>query len=189
MSRFSLVRPRGPRFAAALTSAQAAALLAVLLPSMALAQGKAKAPAAATAPSASAFDSTTLASLSWRNVGPFRGGRANAVAGIPSQPLTYFVGYTGGGVWRTDDAGLNWRNISDGFFRTGSIGAIAVAPSDPNVLYVGSGEFAVRGQSSTYGDGMYRSTDQGRTWSHIGLAASKQIAAVRVHPSNPDYAY
>ena len=199
MSRFSFVRPRGPRFPVARASVHAATLLAVLLPSVVLpsvvlpsalsAQGKGKAPAAAASPTASAFDSTTLASLSWRNVGPFRGGRANAVAGIPSQPLTYFAGYTGGGVWRTDDAGLNWRNISDGFFRTGSIGAIAVAPSDPNVLYVGSGEFAVRGQSSTYGDGMYRSTDQGRTWSHIGLAASKQIAAVRVHPTNPDYAY
>ena len=127
--------------------------------------------------------------MNWRNVGPFRGGRANAATGIPSQPLTYFAGYTGGGVWRTDDAGINWRNISDGFFKSSSIGAIAVAPSDPNVIYVGSGEFAVRGQSSTYGDGMYRSTDQGRTWSRIGLTNSKQISAVRVHPTNPDYAY
>ncbi len=112
-----------------------------------------------------------------------------AVAGIPSQPLTYFAGYTGGGVWRTDDAGINWRNISDGFFRSSSIGAIAVAPSDPNVIYVGTGEHAIRGQSSTYGDGMYRSTDQGRTWSKIGLDNSRQISAVRVHPTNPDIVY
>lgn len=112
-----------------------------------------------------------------------------AVAGIPSQPLTYFAGYTGGGVWRTDDAGINWRNISDGFFRSSSIGAIAVAPSDPNVIYVGTGEHAIRGQSSTYGDGMYRSTDQGRTWSKIGLDKSLQISAVRVHPTNPALVY
>ena len=84
---------------------------------------------------------------------------------------------------------INWRNISDGFFRSSSIGAIAVAPSDPNVIYVGTGEHAIRGQSSTYGDGMYRSTDQGRTWSKIGLDNSRQISAVRVHPTNPDIVY
>ena len=129
------------------------------------------------------------AELGWRNIGPSRGGRANAVAGIPSQPLTYFAGYTGGGIWRTDDAGLNWRNISDGFLRSSSIGAIAVAPSDPNVIYVGSGEHATRGQSSTYGDGVYRSTDQGRTWTNIGLVATRQISAVRVHPTDPNIVY
>jgi photosystem II stability/assembly factor-like uncharacterized protein len=141
-------------------------------------------PAAALAP-----DTTTFRTLQWRNIGPFRGGRAVAVAGVPSQPLTYFAGYTGGGLWRTDDAGLTWRNISDGWFGTGSIGAIAVAPSDPNVLWVGTGEHPIRGQSSTYGDGVYRSTDQGRTWTHVGLRASRQISALRVHPSNPDVAY
>nr|MCU0633370.1 glycosyl hydrolase [Gemmatimonadaceae bacterium] len=109
------------------------------------------------------IDSATFKPLAFRNVGPSRGGRANAITGIPSQPLTYFVGYTGGGLWRTDDAGITWRNISDGWFRTGSIGAIAVAPSDANVLYVGSGEHAPRGQSSSYGAGVYKSTDQGRT--------------------------
>ncbi len=112
-----------------------------------------------------------------------------AVAGIPSQPMTYFAGYTGGGLWRTDDAGNNWRNISDGFFKTSSVGAIAVAPSDPNVIYVGMGEHAIRGQSSTYGDGVYKSTDQGRTWTHIGLAATRQISAVRIHPTNPEVVY
>ncbi len=136
-----------------------------------------------------AQDSATFAAKPWRNVGPWRGGRADAVAGIPSMPMTYFVGYTGGGLWRTDDAGIDWRNISDGFFKTSSVGAIAVAPSDPNVIYVGMGEHAVRGQSSTYGDGMYRSTDQGRTWTHIGLAATKQISQVRIHPNNPDVVY
>jgi photosystem II stability/assembly factor-like uncharacterized protein len=103
--------------------------------------------------------------------------------------MTYFAGYTGGGLWRTDDGGINWRNISDGFFRMSSVGAIAVAPSDPNVLYVGMGEHAVRGQSSSYGDGVYRSTDQGRTWAHVGLAPTRQISAVRIHPTDPDIVY
>ena len=176
-----------PILALTLFSSVSASVSTSLCTSALSAQAKPKATAATA--SASTFDSTTFTAMNWRNVGPFRGGRANAATGIPSQPLTYFAGYTGGGVWRTDDAGINWRNISDGFFKSSSIGAIAVAPSDPNVIYVGSGEFAVRGQSSTYGDGMYRSTDQGRTWSRIGLTNSKQISAVRVHPTNPDYAY
>lgn len=129
------------------------------------------------------------ASMGWRNIGPSRGGRSVAVSGVPGQPLTFFAGYTGGGLWRTDDAGIGWRNISDGQFTSGSIGAIAVAPSDPNVIYVGTGEHAVRGQSSPYGDGVYRSTDQGRTWTNVGLAATRQISAVRVHPADPNLVY
>ena len=144
---------------------------------------------AARGVTAGAYDSSAFRALQWRLVGPFRGGRANAVAGVPSQPLVYYAGYTGGGVWKTDNAGATWKNVSDGFFRTGSIGAIAVAESDPNVIYVGSGEHAVRGQSSSYGDGMYKSTDAGRTWTRIGLADTKQIAQVRVHPTNPDLVY
>jgi photosystem II stability/assembly factor-like uncharacterized protein len=146
----------------------------------------------ATAPAAArpaVLDTAAFRAMQWRNIGPFRGGRANASAGIPSQPLTYFAGYTGGGLWRTDDAGINWRNVSDGSFRTGSIGAIAVAPSDPNVIYVGTGEEAIRGQSSSYGDGVYRSTDQGRTWTNVGLRATRQISAVRVHPTDPNVVY
>ena len=127
--------------------------------------------------------------MQWRSIGPFRGGRANAIAGVSGQPYVYYAGYTGGGVWKTDDAGHSWRNISDGFFRTSSIGAIAVAESDPNVVYAGTGEHAVRGQSSSYGDGVYKSTDAGKTWRHIGLAATKQIAQVRVHPANPEIVY
>ncbi len=134
-------------------------------------------------------DTTIFSATSWRNIGPWRGGRSVAVAGIASQPLTYFAGYTGGGVWRTDNGGQTWRNISDGHFKTGSIGAIAVAPSDANVIYVGTGEHAIRGQSSTYGDGVYKSTDQGRTWRKVGLDATRQISAVRIHPQNPDVVY
>jgi photosystem II stability/assembly factor-like uncharacterized protein len=134
-------------------------------------------------------DSILYRAMQYRTIGPFRGGRADAAAGVPSQPLVYYAGYTGGGVWKTENAGHSWRNISDGFFRTGSIGAIAVAASDPNVIYVGSGEHPVRGQSSSYGDGMYRSTDAGRSWTRIGLDATKQISQVRVHPTNPDLVY
>ena len=161
-------------------------LPALLLLGPVLASAQPRGAAAAPRP-----DSTyrEVAGLSWRNIGPSRGGRANAVAGIPSKPLTYFAGYTGGGLWRTDDAGLSWKNISDGQFKTSSIGAIAVAASDANVLYVGTGEHAIRGQSSTYGDGVYKSTDQGRTWVNIGLAATRQISAVRIHPANPDVVY
>ena len=156
-------------------------LVLVLVPSLGIAQAR----------TASRPDSTLrdYAALGWRNIGPSRGGRSVAVSGIAGQPLTYFAGYTGGGLWRTDDAGLNWRNISDGQFRTSSIGAIAVAPSDANVIYVGSGEHAIRGQSSTYGDGVYKSTDQGRTWTNVGLAATRQISAVRVHPTDPNVVY
>jgi photosystem II stability/assembly factor-like uncharacterized protein len=146
-------------------------------------------PATVATPVAAPFDSSAFRALQWRNIGPFRGGRANAVTGVPSQPLTYYAGYTGGGVWKTEDAGVTWRNISDGFFRTSSIGAIAVAESDPNVVYVGTGEHAVRGQSSSFGDGVYKSTDAGKTWTHVGLNATRQISAVRVHPRNPDLVY
>jgi photosystem II stability/assembly factor-like uncharacterized protein len=127
--------------------------------------------------------------MQWRNIGPFRGGRANAVAGVTGQPRVYYAGYTGGGVWKTEDAGNSWRNVSDGFFRSASIGAIGVAESDPNVVYVGTGEHAVRGQSSSYGDGVYKSTDAGKTWTRLGLEATKQISRVHVHPSDPDVVY
>jgi len=163
----------------------AAGVAVAIFPAGAQRRAAAATPAAAGA----AFDTSAFRALRWRNVGPYRGGRANAAAGIATQPMTYFAGYTGGGLWRTDDAGITWRNISDGWFRTSSIGSIAVAPSDPNVLYVGTGEEAIRGQSSTYGDGVYRSTDQGRTWANVGLTATRQISAVRVHPTDANVVY
>ena len=128
-------------------------------------------------------------SLHWRNIGPFRGGRANAISGVVGQDQVYYVGYTGGGVWKTEDGGINWRNISDGFFKVGSIGAIAVSESDPNVVYAGTGEHAVRGVMTSFGDGVYKSTDAGKTWKNIGLMNSRHISNIVIHPSNPDVVY
>jgi photosystem II stability/assembly factor-like uncharacterized protein len=127
--------------------------------------------------------------LRWRNVGPFRGGRATAVAGVAGQPRTFFMGTAGGGVWKTVDSGLIWENVSDGFLKTSSVGAIAVAVSDPNVVYVGMGEACVRDVTTTHGDGVYKSTDAGKTWTHLGLETTRHIAEVRVHPRNPDLVY
>ena len=127
--------------------------------------------------------------MKWRNIGPFRGGRSVAAAGVPGQPLKYYFGSTGGGVWKTEDGGNSWKNISDKFFKTGSVGAIAVAESDPNVIYVGMGEGCIRGVTTSYGDGVYKSTDAGKTWAHMGLEKTLQISAVRVHPKNPDVVF
>lgn len=132
---------------------------------------------------------SSLRALRWRNIGPFRGGRSVAVSGVVRDPLVYYMGTTGGGVWKTFDAGATWQNISDGFFTTGSVGAIAVSESDPNVVFVGTGEHAPRGVMTSYGDGVYKSTDAGKTWKKVGLALTRHIAAIRIHPSNPDVVY
>ena len=129
-----------------------------------------------------------LNSLKFRQIGPFRGGRSVAVAGVPSQPDTYYFGAVGGGVFKTTDSGLSWVPVSDGQFKTGSVGALAVADSDPNVIYAGMGEACVRG-NATHGDGVYKSVDAGRTWRNVGLEDSYHIGAVRVHPKNPDIVY
>ncbi|MFY9342952.1 MAG: glycosyl hydrolase [Planctomycetota bacterium] len=125
--------------------------------------------------------------LDWRLVGPFRGGRVAAVCGIAGDRDTYWMGATGGGVWKTSDAGKTWKNVSDGTFG-GSIGAVAVAPSNPDVVYVGGGEKTWRGNVSS-GDGMWKSTDAGKTWTFAGLPDSRHISRVRVHPKNPDLVY
>ncbi len=129
-----------------------------------------------------------LKNLQYRLVGPFRGGRVVAVAGVPSQPNVYYFGATGGGVWKSSDSGNNWENVSDGFFKTGSVGAIAVADSDPNIVYVGMGETPVRGNVS-HGDGIYKSLDAGKTWKNIGLTDTRQIGKIRINPKNPDIVY
>jgi photosystem II stability/assembly factor-like uncharacterized protein len=143
--------------------------------------------AAAAAPTA-AVDKSLLAGLEWRSIGPYRGGRSVAVAGVPSQPYTYYFGGTGGGVFKTTDGGTTWQPITDGQIGTGSVGAIAVADSDPNVVYVGMGEACIRGNVS-HGDGVYKSTDAGKTWTHVGLRETEQVGKIRVHPTNPDLVY
>ena len=132
------------------------------------------------------FDSASFSALAWRTIGPFRGGRVVAVAGVPQQPRTFYFGSVGGGVWKTTDGGERWTNITDGQLRTSSVGAIAVAPSDPNVIYVGMGEHAIRGVMTSHGDGVYKSTDAGRTWRHMGLDRTRHISKVRVHPTDPE---
>jgi|CXWL01.1.fsa_nt_gi photosystem II stability/assembly factor-like uncharacterized protein len=127
--------------------------------------------------------------VKWRSIGPFRGGRAVAGTGVVGDPRTYYMGTTGGGVWKTSDMGISWRNVSDGYFDTTTIGAIAVAPSDANVVYVGTGEHAIRGVMTHSGDGVYRSTDAGKTWTKVGLEPTRHIARIAVHPTNPDLVY
>ena len=124
--------------------------------------------------------------LNWRNIGPFRGGRSVASTGVLKHPNIFYMGSTGGGVWKTEDYGIHWSNISDGFFNTGTVGAIAVSESDPNVVVVGMGEHAARGVMTSMGDGVYKSEDSGMTWKHIGLDFSRHISNIEIHPSNPD---
>ena len=131
------------------------------------------------------YDPALYSAMEFRNIGPFRGGRATAVAGVVQDPMTYYMGATGG-VYKTENAGESWANVSDGFFNTASVGAITVSESDPNVVYVGMGEAPVRGVMTSHGDGMYKSTDGGKTWSHLGLEKTRHISKVVVHPNNPD---
>ncbi len=132
--------------------------------------------------------SRNFKSLRWRLIGPFRGGRVDAVAGDPTKPLVFYFGAVNGGVWKSANAGMSWENITDGRTDISSVGAITVAPSDPNVIYVGTGESQLR-EDLTYGSGVYRSTDGGVTWTSLGLSDTHQITTIRVHPNNPDIAY
>lgn len=133
-------------------------------------------------------DPALFGGLQWRSIGPYRGGRVTAVAGHVSHPHTFYMGATGGGVWKTTDAGHSWQNISDGYFETGSIGAIEVAESDPDVIYVGTGSAAIR-SNVIVGRGVYRSADAGRTWTHVGLRDAGQIGAIEIHPRDPNVAF
>lgn len=133
------------------------------------------------------YDEKLYNALEWRSIGPYRGGRSAAVTGVPGKPNLFYMGATGGGVWRTTDAGNTWANISDGFFGS-SIGAVAVSEWDNNVMYVGQGEGTVRGNVS-YGHGIWKSTDAGKTWAFSGLKDSKHIPRIRIHPKNPDMVY
>ena len=139
--------------------------------------------------SAPAVAPSLYQALQWRNIGPFRAGRTTAVAGVADQPSVFYIGSSGGGIWKTENAGMSWHNVSDGFFDVGAIGAIAVAPSDSRVIYAGTGEASIRGQTTSPGDGIYKSTDAGKTWVHLGLAATRHIAAIAIDPADPDTVY
>ena len=133
-------------------------------------------------------DPSFYANLKWRNIGPQRGGRSLGCAGSPGRPNEYYFGATGGGLWKTVDAGQNWFPVTDGQVKSSSVGAVAVAETNPDIVYIGMGETQLRG-SITQGDGVYKSTDAGKTWRHLGLKETQAISRVRVHPTNPDIVY
>lgn len=137
---------------------------------------------------AQTYEPTALAALQYRVVGPNRGGRSLCSAGSPSRPLEYFFGAVGGGLWKTSDGGLNWKPVTDGQIKSSSIGSCAVAESNPDVVWIGMGETQFRG-NIMQGDGLYKSTDAGKTWKHAGLGQIQAFARVRVHPTNPDIVY
>src|SRR6266849_1473961 len=135
-----------------------------------------------------AYNPALWSGMRYRMIGPERGGRVTTVTGVPSQPYTFYMGSTGGGVWKTTDAGHTWANVSDGFFRAASMGAVEVSQSDPNIVFAGTGSSKIRSNVSI-GRGIYKSTDAGKTWAFIGLRDAGQIATIRVHPTNPDVVY
>ncbi len=158
-----------------LRSAAGAALLLLALPLAAGAQH-------------ATYDSTLWSGMHYRLIGPFRGGRVTTVTGVASQPRTFYMGSTGGGVWKTTDAGASWHNVSDGYFAVASMGALAVANTDPNIVWAGTGSSKIRSNVSI-GRGIYKSTDAGRTWTFMGLKDVGQIATIRINPTNPDIVF
>jgi photosystem II stability/assembly factor-like uncharacterized protein len=179
-----------------LNALSASAIAVSLLSALELtAQGTAAKPApraqqAAPAPMqlAASYDPSLYSALRYRMIGPMRGGRVTAVTGVPSNPQLYYMGSTGGGIWRTTDAGHSWANISDGYLPVGSMGAIEVAQSDPSIIYAGTGSSKIRSNVSI-GKGMFKSTDAGKTWTFIGLKDAGQISTIRVSPTNPNLVY
>ena len=127
--------------------------------------------------------------IKWRNIGPFRGGRSVTSSGVLGHPNIFYMGTTGGGLWKTEDFGSNWTNISDGFFKTGTVGSVSVSESDPNIIVVGMGEHAARGVMTSMGDGIYISLDAGKTWVNKGLKNSRHISDVIIHPKNANIIY
>ena len=175
----SVLRSRAGRTATCLVAALAGAIGTSVIAGSAWAQ--------AAAQPAAGYDSLLFRALAWRSIGPYRGGRSVAVMGSSARPYEYWFGTTGGGVFKTTDGGIHWTSPSDKFFG-GTVGAIGVAESNPDIVYVGTGEYDIRGNVS-HGDGVYKTTDGGKTWTKAGLTETRQIAAVRVDPHNPDIVY
>jgi photosystem II stability/assembly factor-like uncharacterized protein len=138
--------------------------------------------------SAQTYDAKMFKAFTWRNIGPNRGGRSIACAGSTNRPFVYFFGACGGGLWKTTDGGINWTPVTDGQIRSSSVGAVAVSESNPDIVYIGMGEHALRG-NIMQGDGVYKSTDAGKTWIHMGLDDTQVISKIRIHPENPDIVY
>ena len=158
-----------------------AAFLVAAIPSLSHTQAPSARPASA------AYDTAAFTALKWREIGPFRGGRSVAVAGSSTRPWEYYFGTTGGGVFKTTDGGMTWAPVTDKFFG-GTIGSIGISESNPDIVYVGTGEHAIRGNVS-HGDGVFKTIDAGKTWTYVGLGDTRQIGRVRVHPKNPDIVY
>src|SRR3954453_11308499 len=155
-------------------------LALILLPAAPIAQrGGGGAPPASAGP---------FGAFRWRSLGPARGGRSIAVAGSDTRPYEYYMGATGGGLWKTTDGGISWKPVTDGLINHSSIGAVPGAASNPDVIYIGTGEADIRG-NIIQGGGAYKSVDGGKTWAHIGLTETQVIAKIRVHPTNPDLVY
>lgn len=139
-------------------------------------------------PPVEVYSKQLYSGMKWRSIGPYQGGRSLTVSGVIGDPLTYYLGATGGGVWKTTDAGNSWIPVSDSSFKSASVGALAVAPSDPNVIYVGMGEAAIR-NTAIMGDGIYKSIDAGKTWKHVLKLDASATGRIIIHPKNPDVAY
>src|SRR5574341_366993 len=148
--------------------------------------------AAPTAPAAALrpvmLDSTVLAGFTWRNIGPDRGGRSIAVTGVRGRPDEAYFGAVGGGLWKTPDGGETWASVTDGQLTSASVGAVAVSESNPDIVFIGTGEACIRGNIMP-GDGVYKSTDGGKTWTHVGFSESHGIAKIRIHPTNPQIVF
>lgn len=182
MKHYSLFRGKRTwlRFAVACT------LFPLLIPGFLFARGHHRGTQSKKEP---IYPVSSYHTLKWRNVGPFRGGRSTAASGVVSEPLTYYLGTAGGGLWKTTDAGVHWKNVTDGYIRSSSIGAVAVSESDPNVIYIGTGEAPARTVNPTHGTGVYKSTDAGKTWKSVGLKNTAHINRIVINPKNPDIVY
>ena len=134
------------------------------------------------------LDSTLRAAYRWRNIGPDRGGRSIAASGSKGRPKEAYFGAVGGGLWKTTDGGETWASVTDGQLKSASVGAVAVSESNPDILYIGMGETCIRGNIMP-GDGVYRSTDAGKNWTHVGFKDSDGISKIRIHPTNPDIVF